>query len=144
VSGAVRAVIALGSNIGDPERQLRTAFDEIAALPETKLIAKSSLHRTSPVGHVDQPDFVNACVLVETSLSPRALLESLLAIEQRHGRVRTIRNGPRTLDLDIIVFGDRHIDEADLKIPHPRAAERDFVLKPLAEVWPEAVRLLRD
>jgi 2-amino-4-hydroxy-6-hydroxymethyldihydropteridine diphosphokinase len=108
-------------------------------LPRTKLVARSSLYRTKPVGYADQPDFVNACALVETSLAPRALLEGLLAIERAHGRKRGIPNGPRTLDLDIVLYGDRVIDEPDLKIPHPRAQERDFVMKPLREVWPGAV-----
>ena len=135
----VRAAIALGSNLQDPEAQVRRAFDEIAALPETDLLACSSLYRTEPVGYADQPTFVNACALVETSLAPRALLDRLLEIEQRHGRVREIRNGPRTLDLDIIVFGERTVEEPELTIPHPRAHERAFVLQPLVEVWPDAV-----
>ena len=139
MSGAVRAAIALGSNLQDPEEQVRRAFDEIAALPETDLLARSSLYRTEPVGYADQPTFVNACALVETTLAPRALLERLLEIEQRHGRVREMRNGPRTLDLDIVVYGDRQVNEPDLTIPHPRAHERAFVLQPLLDVWPDAV-----
>ena len=139
---AVRAAIALGSNLEDPEAQVRRGFDDIAALPATRLVARSSLHRTVPVGYAGQPDFINACALVETSLAPRALLEALLAIEQRHGRVRTIRNGPRTLDLDLILYGDRRIDEPGLTVPHPRAREREFVLKPLLEVWPDAMKAL--
>jgi 2-amino-4-hydroxy-6-hydroxymethyldihydropteridine diphosphokinase len=135
----VRAVIALGSNIDAPERQVQGAFDEIASMPETKLLAKSPLHRTKPVGYADQPDFVNACALVETSLAPRALLDSLLALEKRHGRVRTIRNGPRSLDLDIVLYGDQAVSEPGLTIPHPRAHERKFVLEPLVEVWPDAI-----
>ena len=134
-----RAAIALGSNIEDPEAQVARAFDEIAALPGTKLLKRSSLHRTKPVGYADQPDFVNAMALVETSLEPRALLDALLASEKKHKRVRTIPNGPRTLDLDIIVYGSRVIDEPGLKVPHPRAKERDFVMVPLREVWPEVV-----
>jgi 2-amino-4-hydroxy-6-hydroxymethyldihydropteridine diphosphokinase len=134
-----RAAIALGSNIEDPEAQVRRAFDEIAALPGTRLIERSRLHRTRPVGYADQPDFVNAMALVETTLEPRALLDALLAIEQKHGRKRTIANGPRTLDLDIILYGDRVIDEPGLKVPHPRAKEREFVLEPLREVWPTFV-----
>jgi 2-amino-4-hydroxy-6-hydroxymethyldihydropteridine diphosphokinase len=134
-----RAAIALGSNIENPEAQVARAFDEIAALPGTRMLARSRLHRTKPVGYADQPDFVNAMALVDTSLEPRALLGELLAIEQRHGRVRTIANGPRTLDLDIIVYGDRVIDEPGLTIPHPRAKERAFVMEPLREVWPDAV-----
>jgi 2-amino-4-hydroxy-6-hydroxymethyldihydropteridine diphosphokinase len=136
---AVRAAIALGSNLDDPEAQVRRALDEIAAIAQTKLLARSRLYRTAPVGYADQPDFVNACALVETSLAPRALLDALLAIEQRHGRVREMRNGPRTLDLDIIVYGDRVIDEPGLIIPHPRAHERAFVMQPLREVWPDVV-----
>ena len=138
MTSAVRAVIALGSNIEDPERQVRRAFDEIAALPATRLLAKSRLYRTEPVGYREQPMFVNACALVETALAPRALLDNLLALERRHGRVREMRNGPRTLDLDIVVYGDGKVDEPGLTIPHPRAHERRFVLEPLVDVWPEA------
>jgi 2-amino-4-hydroxy-6-hydroxymethyldihydropteridine diphosphokinase len=135
----VRAVIALGSNMEDPQAQVQRAFDEIAALSQTRLLAKSRLYRTEPVGYRDQPEFVNACALVETALPPRALLDDLLDLERRHGRVREIRNGPRTLDLDIVLYGDRTVDEPDLKIPHPRAHERAFVLEPLLDVWPDAV-----
>jgi len=138
VSETVRAVIALGSNLDDPREQVRRGFDEIAALPGTRLLAKSPLYRTAPVGYLDQPPFVNACALVETSLAPRALLGRLLDLEQRHGRVRAIRNGPRTLDLDIVLYGDRPVNEPGLTIPHPRAHERAFVLQPLVDVWPEA------
>ena len=134
-----RAAIALGSNIEDPERQVARAFDELAELPGTRVLARSRLHRTRPVGYADQPDFVNAMALVDTTLEPRALLEALLAIEERHGRVRTVVNGPRTLDLDIILYGDRVIDEPGLKVPHPRARERAFVMEPLHEVWPDFV-----
>jgi 2-amino-4-hydroxy-6-hydroxymethyldihydropteridine diphosphokinase len=142
VTAPVRAAIALGSNLDHPEAHVTRGFDDIAALPQTKLLARSSLYRTKPVGYADQPDFVNACALVETSLAPRALLDGLLAIEQAHGRKRGIPNGPRTLDLDIVLYGDRVIDDPDLKIPHPRAHERDFVLKPLREVWPESLVVL--
>ena len=135
----VKAAIALGSNIEDPEAQVKRGFAELAALPDTWVTARSSLHRTAPVGYADQPDFVNACAVVETRLAPRALLEGLLEIEKRHGRVRSIPNGPRTLDLDIILYGGATIDEPGLKIPHPRAHERAFVLAPLLEVWPDAV-----
>jgi len=126
-----RAAVALGSNLEDPEAQVRKGFEEIAALPSTELLARSKLYRTAPVGLADQPDFVNACALVETGLAPRALLDALLALEKRHGRVRGVPNGPRTLDLDI--------DEGGLKVPHPRAHERRFVIEPLLDVWPDAV-----
>ena len=136
---SVHAAIALGSNLDDPEAHVHRGFGEIAALPETKLLARSSLYRTTPVGYRDQPDFVNACALVETRLTARALLDGLLAIEKAHGRVREIPNGPRTLDLDIVLYGDRIIHEPGLAVPHPRAHERSFVLEPLLEVWPDAV-----
>jgi 2-amino-4-hydroxy-6-hydroxymethyldihydropteridine diphosphokinase len=135
----MKAAIALGSNMDGPEAHVTRGFDDIAALPQTRLMARSPLYHTAPVGYADQPDFVNACALVETALAPRALLDGLLAIEQRHGRVRGIPNGPRTLDLDIVLYGDRAIDEPGLKVPHPRAHERAFVLKPLLDVWPDAV-----
>ena len=138
MSEPVRAVSALGSNMDEPERQVSRAFDEIAAMPQTKLVAKSRLHRTKPVGYADQPDFVNACALVETGLQPRALLDNLLDLEKRHGRERSIRNGPRTLDLDIVLYGETIVDEPGLVIPHARAHERAFVLEPLVEVWPDA------
>jgi 2-amino-4-hydroxy-6-hydroxymethyldihydropteridine diphosphokinase len=134
----VKAAIALGSNLDDPRAQVERGFEALAKLPRTQLLARSRLFTTAPVGHVDQPDFVNACALVETELAPRPLLEALLDIERRHGRVRDIPNGPRTLDLDIVLYGDRVIDEAGLKVPHPRAHERAFVLAPLVDVWPEA------
>lgn len=135
----VKAVVALGSNMMDPEAQVRRGFADLASLPDTWVTARSSLHRTAPVGYADQPDFINACALIETRLAPRALLDGLLAIERAHGRVRDIPNGPRTLDLDIILYGGTTVDEPGLKIPHPRAHERAFVLEPLLEVWPDAV-----
>ncbi|HUL96233.1 MAG TPA: 2-amino-4-hydroxy-6-hydroxymethyldihydropteridine diphosphokinase [Usitatibacter sp.] len=134
-----RAAIALGSNLDDPEAHVKRGFDDIAALPQTRLLARSKLYRTRPMGYADQPDFINACALVETSLAPRTLLNELLAIEKRHGRERTIPNGPRTLDLDIVLYGNERIVEPGLVIPHPRAHEREFVLKPLHDVWPGAL-----
>ncbi|MGZ5085330.1 MAG: 2-amino-4-hydroxy-6-hydroxymethyldihydropteridine diphosphokinase [Usitatibacter sp.] len=139
MSESVRAAIALGSNLDDPEAHVRRGFEDLGALAHTKVLARSKLYRTAPVGYADQPDFVNACALVETSLAPRVLLDELLAIEKRHGRERGIPNGPRTLDLDIILYGDRVIDEPGLCVPHPRAREREFVMKPLRDVWPDVV-----
>lgn len=135
----VRAVVALGSNLGDPVAQVRAAFDEVGALPSTRLVARSALYRTAPVGFLEQPAFVNACALVETGLAPRELLEGLLAIERRHGRVRDVPNGPRTLDLDVVLYGDLALHEHGLTLPHPRAHERAFVLAPLLDVWPDAI-----
>jgi 2-amino-4-hydroxy-6-hydroxymethyldihydropteridine diphosphokinase len=135
----LKVAVALGSNLEDPERQVARGFEELAALPQTRLLASSRLYRTSPVGYVDQPDFANACALLETELEPRPLLDALLRIEKAHGRVREIPNGPRTLDLDIVLYGDQVVDEPGLRVPHPRAHERAFVLAPLVEVWPDAV-----
>jgi 2-amino-4-hydroxy-6-hydroxymethyldihydropteridine diphosphokinase len=134
----VKAAIALGSNLDGPEARVRQAFAQVAALPETWVVARSSLYRTAPVGYADQPPFINACALVETRLVPRALLDGLLEIERRNGRVRDIPNGPRTLDLDIVLYGGARIDEPGLCVPHPRAHERAFVLAPLLDVWPDA------
>ena len=133
------AVIALGSNLSGPEAQVASGFEAIATLAGTKLLAKSSLYRTAPVGKLDQPAFINACALVETALAPRALLDGLLAIERAHGRIRDVPDGPRTLDLDIVIFGGLVHHEPGLSVPHPRAHRRAFVLAPLLEVWPDAV-----
>jgi 2-amino-4-hydroxy-6-hydroxymethyldihydropteridine diphosphokinase len=134
-----RAVVALGSNLQDPRTQVRRAFGEIGGLPGTRVLARSSLWETAPVGYADQPAFVNACALVETTLPPRQLLDGLLAIERAHGRVRDMPNGPRTLDLDIVLYGEAAHHEEGLTLPHPRAHERAFVLAPLLEVWPDAI-----
>ncbi len=130
------AYIALGSNLQQPRRQLRSAFAALARLPDTQLIAQSSLYRSAPVGYVNQPDFVNAVAAIRTALTPRALLEALLAIEREHGRVREFANAPRTLDLDIVLYGERVIREPGLTVPHPRMHERAFVLVPLAQIAP--------
>ena len=135
----VRAVVALGSNLDGPQERVRLAFAEVGALPSTRLLARSALYRTAPVGFLDQPAFINACALVETALAPRELLDGLLAIERRHGRERGVPNGPRTLDLDIVLYGDLLLHEHGLTLPHPRAHERAFVLAPLLDVWPDAI-----
>ncbi|MBI4205529.1 MAG: 2-amino-4-hydroxy-6-hydroxymethyldihydropteridine diphosphokinase [Betaproteobacteria bacterium] len=137
-SSLITAFIALGSNLEDPEQQIGRGLLEIAALPDTRLARVSSLYRSAPVGYHDQPHFVNAVAAVETSLAPRALLDHLLAIERGHGRVRGFPNAPRTLDLDIILYGDLALQEPGLAIPHPRMHERAFVLVPLVEIAPEA------
>jgi 2-amino-4-hydroxy-6-hydroxymethyldihydropteridine diphosphokinase len=128
------AYIGIGSNVGEPQAQVARALRELEGLPDTRLIRYSSLYETEPVGLRDQPGFINAVALVDTALSARALLDGLLDIEQRHGRVRAVKNGPRTLDLDILLYGDARIHEDGLTIPHPRMHERGFVLEPLLEV----------
>ena len=138
-ASVVTAFVALGSNLDDPPAHIRRAFEALAGLSETRLVRRSSLYRNPPSGYLDQPDFVNAVAQIETRLAPRALLERLLAIEQVHGRVRAAPNGPRTLDLDILLYGGRTLREPGLTIPHPRMLERAFVLVPLAEIAPHAV-----
>ncbi len=133
------AHVGLGSNLDDPVRHVRRAIQELGGLPRTRLLACSSLYRTAPIGKLDQPDFVNAVALLETTLSPADLLKQLLALEARHGRVRSERNAPRTLDLDLLLMGARVIHEPGLEVPHARMHERAFVLLPLAEVSPDAV-----
>jgi len=133
------AHIGLGSNLDDPVRQVRQALQELGGLARTQLLASSSLYRTAPVGKLDQPDFINAVAMLDTALSPRELLQELLALEAHHGRVRSERNGPRTLDLDLLLLGDLVLHEPGLEVPHPRMHERAFVLLPLEQVSPDAV-----
>jgi 2-amino-4-hydroxy-6-hydroxymethyldihydropteridine diphosphokinase len=131
------ACIALGANIGEPLRQLEAGFAALAALPGTRMASRSSLYRSAPVGYADQPDFINAVAVVETTLPPHDLLQALLDIERRHGRVRDFPNAPRTLDLDIVLYGDVVLHEPGLTIPHARMLDRAFVMVPLAEVAPD-------
>ena len=134
---SVAAYVGIGSNLDDPERQVRRAIEALASMPETRLVRASRLFRTAPWGRTDQPGFVNAAAEIATTLSPRALLDALLAIERAQGRHRDgTRWGPRTLDLDVLLYGDRVIDEPGLAVPHPHLAERAFVLLPLADLDP--------
>lgn len=133
------ACVALGANIGEPLRQIEAGFAALEALPGTRLISRSSLYRSAPVGYADQPDFINAVAMIETTMEPHALLDALLAIERAHGRVRAFPNAPRTLDLDIVLHGDVVLQEPGLTIPHARMLERAFVMVPLAEIAPDAV-----
>ena len=132
-----KAYIGLGANLGDREAQVRRAFSALAELPGTSLLAASSLYRSAPVGVGAQPDFINAVAAIQTRLAPRALLEALLAAEWRFGRRREFPGAPRTLDLDLLLYGDRVIAEPGLVVPHPRMHERAFVLAPLAEIAPD-------
>lgn len=133
----ILACIGLGANLGQPDVQLQSAFDALDALAHTRLKSRSRLWRTPAWGPQPQPDYCNAAACVETALTPRAILAALLGIERAHGRVRgSQRYAPRTLDLDLLLYGDAWIDEVDLQVPHPRLAERAFVLLPLAEIAP--------
>lgn len=134
----VPAYVGLGGNLDDPQTTLKSAVAAIDALPQTRLVGISSFYRSAPMGPSDQPDYCNAVVALLTTLEPRQLLRKLQAIEERHGRVRGAQRwGPRTLDLDILVFGHRALHEQDLVIPHPGLADRNFVLYPLAEIAPD-------
>jgi 2-amino-4-hydroxy-6-hydroxymethyldihydropteridine diphosphokinase len=138
----VRAYVGLGGNVGLAEDTLRSAVSAFDALPSTRLVRASRLYRTPAWGRVEQPDFVNAVAAIETTLAPRALLDGLLGIERAHGRERNDeaqRWGPRTLDLDLLLYGENEIDEPGLRVPHPHLHERAFVLVPLCEIAPEVV-----
>ncbi|TDR82272.1 2-amino-4-hydroxy-6-hydroxymethyldihydropteridine diphosphokinase [Paludibacterium purpuratum] len=132
-----RAFVALGSNLERPARQIRAAFAALALLPGTRLVRASSLYRTTPVGYLDQPDFINAVAELDTELAPADLLQALFAIETDFGRVRSFRNAPRILDLDLLWFQGVVLNGSDLILPHPRMHERAFVLYPLAELAPD-------
>ena len=131
-----RAVLALGANLGEARMTLRAAVAGLAAHPDVRVDAVSSLWRTAAVGGPQQPDYLNAVVLVDTDLDARALLDLAHALEDAAGRVRELRWGPRTLDVDLLAVGDERSDDPELTLPHPRAHERSFVLDPWAEVDP--------
>lgn len=132
----MRAFVGLGSNLGDREATVRAALEQLSQLPETTLLRVSSLYDSEPVGPEDQPDYVNAVAQLDTGLTARQLLWNLALIEKRLGRVRSQRWGPRTIDLDLLFFGDQVIDDDDLRVPHPEITRRAFVLAPLAELEP--------
>ena len=135
----MRAYVGLGSNLGEREATLWKALEGLGATEGIEVLAISSFRETEPVGVVDQPRFVNAAAALETSLSPRELLERLLDVERSLGRHRAVeeRWGPRTLDLDLLLYGGESIDEPGLEVPHPRLTERAFVLEPLLELDPD-------
>jgi 2-amino-4-hydroxy-6-hydroxymethyldihydropteridine diphosphokinase len=129
-----RVFVALGSNLGNRAEHLRAAREALAALPQTTVLAASTVEETAPLGGKDQPAYLNQMVMLETALEPRALLTALQSIEHEQGRRRTERWGSRTLDLDIVRFGDRQLQERDLIIPHPELSNRDFWRRELAEI----------
>lgn len=134
-TAAALAYVGIGANLGDAQRNVEQAFIALAALPATRLVARSSLYRTAPVD-ADGGDYINAVACIETLLRPPALLEALLAIEQAQGRARSHRNAPRPLDLDVLLFGTLQLQTPALTIPHPRLTQRAFVLVPLLEIAP--------
>lgn len=139
----IDAYIALGSNLGDREHNLLRAVAEVGRLPDSRVTALSSFYETSPVGIVNQGPYYNAVLKLSTRLDARSLLSQLLRIEnETFKRVRTIHQGPRSMDLDLLLYGDRAINEKDLIVPHPRLAERRFVLQPLCEIAPDLLHPL--
>jgi 2-amino-4-hydroxy-6-hydroxymethyldihydropteridine diphosphokinase len=128
------AYVGIGSNQDGPVGQVEAALRELNRIPDTRLVASSSLYQTAPVGYVDQPDFTNAVASLETSLAPEKLLDELQNIETAHGRQRSFANAPRSLDLDLLLYGQSQLRTARLTIPHPRMCERAFVLRPLVEL----------
>jgi 2-amino-4-hydroxy-6-hydroxymethyldihydropteridine diphosphokinase len=135
-----RAYVGLGANLGDRERTLCEAVDSLGAEDGIEVVAVSTLRETEPVGVGEQPRFLNGALALDTPLGARELLDLLLAVEQRFGRVRTPgEHGPRTIDLDLLLYGDEQIAEPGLTVPHPRLHERRFVLEPLAELAPDLV-----
>lgn len=133
------AFIALGSNLEKPVFQIQQAFDELAQLPDTHLLKRSSLYKTAPMGRIEQPDFINAVAQIETTKTPYDLLSALLEIEHQHKRIRDKINAPRTLDLDILMYGNLQCHTSGLTLPHPRISERAFVLQPLVEIYPDCL-----
>lgn len=138
MSSSHQAVIALGANLGEADMALIEALRVISELPHTQVIASSRIFRTAPIGGPEQPDYRNAVAIISTQLTPVELLSALNAIENAHGRERSVRWGPRTLDLDIITFDDLRSDDPYLTLPHPRAHERAFVLMPWCDADPNA------
>ena len=137
---AMRAYLGIGANLGEREQTIRRALAALDAEDGVRVVAVSTLRETEPVGYLDQPRFLNGAAAVETELSPVELLERLLAVERGLGRERAgPRYGPRTIDLDLLLYGDEQVDEPGLTVPHPRLAERRFALEPLAELDPELV-----
>ncbi len=131
------AYVALGANLGAAAATVSAAAAALGEIPETRLQAVSSLYQTAPVGLKHQPDFINAVAEISTRLPPAQLLEALFAIEARFGRSRSVPNAPRTLDLDLLLYGEIRLDQPQLTLPHPRMHQRAFVLAPLAEIAPE-------
>ncbi len=136
---SIRAYIGLGSNLDQPRAQVEQALQELNQLPQSRCLTHSHLYRSHAVGPGQQPDYINAAALLDTELEPHALLDQLQALEQAHRRVRLEHWGPRSLDLDLLLYGDRVIDSERLQVPHPYLRERNFVLMPLADLNPELI-----
>ena len=135
----MKVILGLGGNIGDMNAHLDAAKAALDHLPHTTVLRESRRYRTTPVGYLDQPDFLNSVMEIETTLSPQAVLGACLGIEATVGRVRTFRNAPRVLDIDVLLCEGYESDSAELTVPHPRMQERAFVLVPLADLYPDGI-----
>nr|WP_208022258.1 2-amino-4-hydroxy-6-hydroxymethyldihydropteridine diphosphokinase [Aestuariicella hydrocarbonica] len=138
-NSAVAAFIGLGSNLENPRQQVQRAVRELGAIPNSRVITASPWYQSLPVGPGEQPDYINGVALLETTLAAHDLLDQLQAIEEAHERVRVVRWGPRTLDLDLLLYGNQVIDSERLQVPHPHLSQRNFVLYPLADIAPQLV-----
>jgi len=142
ITEPVTTYIGLGSNLERPVEQIKRALQQLAEIPQSRMISHSPIYRSSPMGPADQPDYINAVAVLVTTLAPLELLDALQAIEQQHGRIRgEQRWGPRTLDLDILLYGEQQIDNDRLIVPHPGLGERNFVLYPLCDVAGENLNI---
>ena len=142
ITDPVTTYIGLGSNLEQPVEQIKRALQYLAEIPQSRMITHSPIYRSSPMGPADQPDYINAVAVLTTTLAPLELLDALQAIEQQHGRIRDEQRwGPRTLDLDILLYGDQQIDNDRLIVPHPGLGERNFVLYPLCDVAGENLNI---
>ena len=137
----MKYVLGLGTNLGEREQHLADAIQALGQIPDTAVIAASSLYETEPVGYADQPDFLNQVIVVDSALSPHAMLGACLGIEAALGRVRTFRNAPRVVDIDLLLYEGYTEETEELTVPHPRMMERAFVLVPLAELFPKGEAL---
>jgi 2-amino-4-hydroxy-6-hydroxymethyldihydropteridine diphosphokinase len=133
------AYVGIGSNVGEPRAQVLAALAKLGGMPRTRLVGQSSLYASAPLGYADQPQFVNAVAALDTELPAMRLLHELQALETAQGRRRSFKNAPRTLDLDILLYGDVVLQHPALTLPHPRMHERAFVLRPLVELAPQVV-----
>ncbi len=133
----MKVLLGFGGNLGDVNAHFDAAKEALGRLPHTTVLRESTRRRTAPVGYLDQPDFLNSLVEIETGLSPQALLGACLGIEATVGRVRTFRNAPRVIDIDVLLCEGFRSDSAELTVPHPRMFEREFVMTPFAELYPD-------
>ncbi len=141
MNSVMKAVLGIGTNMGDRAENIKSALESLSLVPNIKVVRSSSIYETAPWGYTDQPDFYNIVCEIETTLTPNALLGVCLGIEAAMGRVREFKNGPRIIDIDVLVYEGAEQNTTELVLPHPRISERDFVLVPMQELYPDMVVL---